>query len=213
MVSVGGRRPPDAVRPLHTVAVFCGSRRGRRPEYAAAAAEFGRAAARRGITLVYGGGDVGIMGALAESTIAAGGAIVGVIPRFLLEREVGHRGLTRLEVVESMHQRKARMAELSEAFVALPGGLGTLEELFEVWTWNLLGLHAKPCGLLDAAGFFTPLVGFLDRMVEEGFVSPEHRGLLSVEAASDALLDRLAAAPAPPPAKWTERGTADLERA
>jgi hypothetical protein len=205
-----GQRP---ARQLRAIAVFCGSRVGLRPEYREAAAEFGRAAARRGLAIVYGGGDIGLMGALARATLAAGGEIVGVIPRFLLEREVGHRGLTRLEVVESMHERKARMAELADAFVALPGGLGTLEELFEVWTWNLLGVHAKPCGLLDAAGYFGPLVGFLDRMVEEGFVSPAHRGILVVEPGAEALLDRLAAAPEPPPAKWTEHGAADLERA
>lgn len=212
-MSAHDERPPAPGRALRAVAVFCGSRRGRRPAYAAAAAEFAHEAARRGITLVYGGGDVGIMGALAEGALAAGGEIVGVIPRFLVEREVGHRGLARLEVVESMHARKARMAELADAFVALPGGLGTLEELFEVWTWNLLGLHAKPCGLLDTEGFFAPLVAFLDRTVEEGFVSAGHRAILVVEAAPGALLDRLAAAPAPPPAKWTEHGAADLERA
>jgi len=200
-------------RALRAVAVFCGSRLGHRPEYRDAAAAFARAAARRGIVLVYGGGDVGLMGALAEAALAAGGGIVGVIPRFLLEREVGHRGLSRLEVVESMHERKARMAALADAFVALPGGLGTLEELFEVWTWNLLGLHAKPCGLLDTAGFFSPLVGFLDRTVAEGFVSAEHRGILVVESDAEALLDRLATAPEPPPAKWTEGGPGDLERA
>ena len=163
--------------------------------------------------MLYGGGNVGLMGALADAVLAAGGEIVGVIPRFLMDREVGHEGVTRMLRVDSMHERKARIGELADAFVALPGGLGTLEELFEVWTWNLLGLHAKPCGLLDVEGYFAPLVGFLDRTVEEGFVSAGHRGILAVESDPDALLDRLAAAPSPPAPKWTEHGAADLERA
>ena len=197
---------------LRSVAVFCGSRLGSRPAYRRAAEDFGRTAARRGLTVVYGGGNVGLMGALADAALAAGGEVVGVIPRFLVEREVGHGGVTRLLLVDSMHERKARMAEMADAFVALPGGLGTLEELFEAWTWNLLGLHAKPCGLLDSEGYFSPLVGFLDRTVEEGFVSAGHRGILVVEREPDLLLDRLAAAPAPPAAKWTEPGSVDLER-
>jgi len=197
---------------VRTVAVFCGSRLGRRSSYRAAAAAFGQAAARRGLALVYGGGNVGMMGVLADSALAAGGEVVGVIPRFLMDREVGHGGVTRLELVESMHERKAKMAELADAFVALPGGLGTLEELFEVWTWNLLGVHAKPCGLLDVDGYYAPLVAFLDRAVEEAFVSAAHRGILVVENDSDRLLDQLAAAPQLPPAKWTEAGSADIER-
>ncbi len=197
---------------MRSVAVFCGSRLGRRPAYRAAAHAFAESAARRGLTLVYGGGNVGLMGVLADAALAAGGEVVGVIPEFLMAREVGHGGVSRLVRVGSMHERKARMAELSDAFVALPGGLGTLEELFEVWTWNLLGLHAKPCGLLDVEGYFAPLVGFLDSTVEEGFVSAGHRAILAVESDPDALLDRLAAAPEPPAAKWTEPGAADLER-
>ena len=197
---------------MRTVAVYCGSRLGARPAYRAAAGEFARAAARRGLTLVYGGGNVGMMGVLADAALAAGGEVVGVIPRFLERREVGHPGLTRLELVDSMHERKARMASLADAFVALPGGLGTLEELFEVWTWNLLGIHAKPCGLLDVEGYFSPLVEFLDRSVEEAFVSTAHRAILSVDDDPDRLLERLAGAPATPPAKWTEPGSADLER-
>jgi len=197
---------------LRTLAVFCGSRLGARPVYRTAAEAFARAAARRGLTLVYGGGNVGMMGVLADAALAAGGEIVGVIPRFLERREVGHAGLTRLELVDSMHERKARMAELADAFVALPGGLGTLEELFEVWTWNLLGIHSKPCGLLDVDGYFAPLVEFLDRSVEEAFVSAGHRGILSVDDDPERLLDRLAAAPPAPAAKWTEAGSADLER-
>jgi uncharacterized protein (TIGR00730 family) len=172
----------------------------------------GQEIGRRGWQLVYGGGNVGLMGVLADAVLAAGGEIVGVIPRFLVEREVGHAGVTRLLRVDSMHERKARIGELADAFVALPGGLGTLEELFEVWTWNLLGLHAKPCGLLDVEGYFGPLVRFLDRTVEEGFVSAGHRAILAVESDPEALLDRLAAAPSPPAPKWTGHGDADLER-
>ena len=197
---------------MRTVAVFCGSRLGHRTAFRDAAAAFGRAAAGRGLTIVYGGGNVGLMGVLADAVLAAGGEIVGVIPRFLMEREVGHAGVTRLLRVDSMHERKARIGELADAFVALPGGLGTLEELFEVWTWNLLGLHAKPCGLLDVEGYFGPLVRFLDRTVEEGFVSAGHRAILAVESDPEALLDRLAAAPSPPAPKWTRHGDADLER-
>jgi hypothetical protein len=185
---------------------------GAKRSYREAAAGFGRALARRGLTLVYGGGNVGLMGVLADAALAAGGEVIGVIPEFLVVREVGHGGVTRLVRVESMHERKATMAGLADAFVALPGGLGTLEEIFEVWTWNLLGLHGKPCGLLDVDGYFAPLVDFLDRTVEADFVSPGHRALLAVETDAERLLDRLAAAPPPPPAKWVEPGAADLER-
>lgn len=197
---------------MRAVAVFCGSRLGARRAFREAAAGFGRVLARRGLTLVYGGGNVGLMGVVADAALAEGGEVVGVIPAFLMEREVGHAGLSRLVRVESMHERKATMAGLSDAFVALPGGLGTLEEIFEVWTWNLLGLHAKPCGLLEVDGYFSPLVDFLDRTVEAEFVSREHRELLAVESDPGILLDRLAAAPPPPPAKWVEPGAADLER-
>ena len=198
---------------MRSVAVFCGSRLGHRAAYREAAAALDRAAAERGVTVVYGGGNVGLMGVLADAVLAAGGEIVGVIPRFLVEREVGHQRLTRLLRVDSMHERKARIGEMADAFVALPGGLGTLEELFEVWTWNLLGLHGKPCGLLDVEGYFEPLVDFLDRTVREGFVSAGHRALLAVETDPVRLLERLAAAPAPPAPKWTGRDAPDLERA
>jgi uncharacterized protein (TIGR00730 family) len=131
------------------------------------------------------------MGALADAALAAGGEVIGVIPQALVDREHGHRGLTRLHVVESMHARKAMMAELADGFVALPGGLGTLEELFEVWTWAQLGLHRKPCGLLNAGGFFAPLVTFLDHLVDAGFVSPAHRSILAVAPSGDELLARM----------------------
>ncbi len=157
-----------------------------------AATAFGQALSARGLGLVYGGGAVGLMGALADAVLAAGGEAIGVIPQGLLEREVGHRGLSELHVVDSMHTRKRTMAELSDAFVALPGGLGTLEELFEVLTWAQLGIHAKPCGLLDVGDFYAPLLAVLDHMEREQFIRREHRALLIVETSIDALLDRLA---------------------
>src|SRR6185503_14872599 len=146
---------------MSRLCVFCGSSPGHDPAYGAAAAQLGRVLAERGIGLVYGGGRVGLMGILADAALAAGGEVIGVIPQALLDREIGHRGLTQLRVVDSMHSRKALMGDLADGFIALPGGIGTLEELFEVWTWAQLGLHRKPCGLLDANGFYAPLVDFL----------------------------------------------------
>jgi uncharacterized protein (TIGR00730 family) len=191
---------------IGAVAMFCGSLAGHDPRYRAAAAEFGRTLAEREIALVYGGGSVGLMGIAADAALAAGGTVVGVIPQFLLDREVGHGGVTELVVVASMHERKSTMAARADAFVALPGGVGTLEELFETWTWTLLGLHAKPCGLLNVAGYFDPLLAFLDRMVAEGFVAAEHRALLQVSDDPAKLLDLLATVP-PAPVKWVEPGT------
>jgi uncharacterized protein (TIGR00730 family) len=196
---------------VRSLAVYCGSHSGRDPAHVAAAEELGREAARQGIRIVTGGGSVGLMGALADATLAAGGEVVGVIPRFLVDREVGHRGLTELVVVESMHERKAAIAALAGAFAALPGGIGTLEELFETWTWVQLGLHRKPCGLLNSGGYFDPLIDFLDRSVAEGFVAARHRALLQVAPDAEGLLALLAAAPAPPAAKWS--GGADGEDA
>ncbi len=188
---------------MKRLGVFCGSHAGRSEKYRTATAHFAREVVRRGITIVYGGGNVGLMGVLAETALAAGGQVVGVLPRFLQEREVGHAGLTELHLVDSMHERKARMAELSDAFVALPGGVGTLEEIFEVWTWSLLGLQAKACGLLAVGTYFDPLIAFLDRTVEEGFVSSAHRGLLRVASDPAILLSKLESAGPPPPAKWS----------
>ena len=164
----------------------------------------GRTLATRGIRLVYGGGHVGLMGVLADAALAARGDVVGVITEGLQLREVGHRGLPELRVVPSMHERKALMAELADGFVALPGGIGTLEELFEVWTWAQLGLHAKPCGLLEVEGFFAPLVGFLDHLVATGFVSPAHRAMLVTTASPDELLARFASYEAPRVTKWVQ---------
>jgi uncharacterized protein (TIGR00730 family) len=174
------------------VCVFCGSSRGARPAYQEAAVAMGKALARRGLGLVYGGGHVGLMGAVADADMEGGAPAIGVIPRGLQVREVGHRGLTELRVVGSMHERKAAMAEQADAFVALPGGMGTLEETAEVLTWAQLGIHEKPVGLLDVEGYFAPLVSFLDHAVAEGFLRTEHRALLLVEREPDALLDRLA---------------------
>jgi len=178
------------------IAIFCGAASGRHPAHAAAARRFAAAAARRGFDLVTGGGKVGLMGVVADAALAAGGRVIGVIPEFLLTPELGHRGLSALEVVASMHARKARMAELADAFVALPGGLGTLEEICEATTWAVLGLHAKPCVLLDVDGYFTPLLALLDHVVEQGFMRPENRRLLGVETDPERLVERLATAPA-----------------
>lgn len=193
---------------LQSVCVYCGSSPGADPAFAVAAARVGRALAGGGRTLVYGGGRVGLMGTVADAALAAGGRVVGVIPRAIAHKEVAHPGLTELHVVGSMHERKALMAELSDAFVALPGGLGTLEELFETWTWGQLGMHAKPYGLLDAAGFYGPLLLFLDRLVDQRFVRPEHRALLHVSDDIDELLGRMGAAPPPPLPKWLDRESA-----
>jgi uncharacterized protein (TIGR00730 family) len=193
---------------MKRICVFCGASSGARPEYVAAAGAMGRALATRGIGLVYGGAGVGIMGALADATLAAGGEATGVIPRSLMEREVARNGLTELHVVGSMHERKALMAELADAFIALPGGLGTMEELFEIWTWGLLGIHAKPFGLLETAAYFRPLIRFLDHAVEEGFVRARHRAMLLVDHDPDRLLDRIAAhrpAAEPPAIREDER--------
>jgi hypothetical protein len=182
---------------MRHVCVYCGSNRGARPEYAAAAHRLGRLLGERGIGLVYGGGNVGLMGVLADAALAAGAAVTGVIPQTLVDREVAHQGLTEQRIVGSMHERKALMAELADAFIALPGGLGTLDELFEIWTWSQLGFHAKPCGLLDVAGYFQPLVAFLDRAVAEGFVRRPHRETLCLESDPERLLAMLDARVAP----------------
>ena len=160
---------------MTSICVYCGSRPGTRPAFAAQASALGTRLAREGLTLVYGGGNVGLMGVLADAALTAGGEVIGVIPQQLVEWEVAHPRLTRLDVVAGMHERKARMFEISDAFVALPGGFGTLDELFEMLTWRQLGLGDKPCALLDVDGFYTPMVAMLDRMVETGFVPAAHR--------------------------------------
>ncbi|MCW5723395.1 MAG: TIGR00730 family Rossman fold protein [Maricaulaceae bacterium] len=182
---------------MKAICVYCGSNTGRNGLYAAAARAMGAALARRNITLVYGGGMVGLMGVVADACLEAGGRVTGVIPEFLAIREVAHDGLTEMRVVGSMHERKAEMARLADGFVALPGGLGTLEELFEILTWGQLGHHAKPCGILTANGYYDGLLTFLDRMSEEGFVTADHRAMLKVADDPDALLDAFAAYQAP----------------
>ncbi|MGY0193590.1 LOG family protein [Leptothrix sp. BB-4] len=176
-----------------SVCVYCGSRLGAQDAYADAARALGAAIARRGWRLVYGGGNVGLMGVVADAVLAGGGSVCGVIPESLMRREVGHRGLQELHVVDTMHARKQRMAEESDAFVAMPGGIGTFEELFEVWTWRHLGYHDKPVALLDVAGYWQPLLAFLQRTRSEGFVSTEQADMLIVEDGVESLLDRLAA--------------------
>ncbi len=171
------------------ICVFCGSATGWRPEHGDAARELGRALARRRIGLVTGGGRVGLMGATADGALELGGEAVGVIPRALMDRELGHKGMTHLHVVETMHDRKALMAELSDGFVALPGGIGTLEELFEAWTWAGLGIHAKPVGVLDVGGYWDPLLEMADRMVEEGYLPRHLREALLVSREPDALIE------------------------
>ncbi len=185
--------------------MFCGSSSGVRPVYAAAAREMGRLLASRGIGLVYGGGNVGLMGVIADAALEAGGEVIGVIPRALAAREVAHNGLTKLHLVSSMHERKAMMAELAESFLAMPGGFGTYEEFFEAVTWTQLGLHRKACGLLNIAGFYDPLVTFIDHAVADGFIRPEHRAAIVVDADAAQLLDRLARHELPVVTKWIDR--------
>ena len=175
------------------ICVYSGSSFGASAEYARAAATFGTACARRGFGIVYGGGSVGLMGALADSALAAGGEVTGVIPRAMIAEERAHRRLTELIPVDSMHERKLRMAQFSDMFAALPGGIGTLEEVIEVFTWLQLGLHLKPVGLLNVGGFYDPLLRFLDHIRDEQFLTPAHRAMLTVERDSESLLDRLTA--------------------
>lgn len=191
---------------LRRVCVFCGSSEGTRPDYLDTATARGETLAGRGIGLVYGGAHVGLMGRVADACRAAGGEVTGVIPERLVDAEVAHTGLDDLRVVGSMHERKALMADLSDGFVALPGGFGTFEEFCEVVTWSQLGLHPvpKPCGLLDVAGYYAPLVALFDRGVDEGFIRPVHRGLVLDGDDPGALLDALAAwTPPPVTRKWT----------
>ncbi len=193
---------------MRRICVFCGSSMGARPEYAERAAELGRMIAQRGLGLVYGGGNIGLMGVLATAALEAGGEVIGVIPEALMKFEVGHPDLAELRVVGSMHERKALMADLSDAFIALPGGIGTMEELFEVWTWAQLGFHPKPLGFLDVAGYYDHLHTFLDHMRTEGFLRDRHRGMVAVDDNPTRLLDGFMAYQPPQIVRVIDRDTA-----
>ncbi|MBI3782176.1 MAG: TIGR00730 family Rossman fold protein [Deltaproteobacteria bacterium] len=187
------------------VCVFCGSSPGAQPLYADVARRLGACLVERGMSLVYGGGNVGLMGILADAVLGRGGHVTGVIPRALMDLEVGHRGLSDLRIVDSMHERKALMAELADGFIALPGGIGTLEEFCEVLTWAQLGMHQKPCGLLNVAGFFDGLLAFLDHTVGERFFKPQHRAMVLVDQDPDGLVRQLEVYRAPQLDKWIDR--------
>jgi uncharacterized protein (TIGR00730 family) len=190
---------------MRRVCVFCGSSPGVNVAYAEAAQAMGRELAGRRIGLVYGGGNVGLMGVIADAVLDRGGEVIGVIPQALANREIAHAGVTTLHVVDSMHTRKAMMAELSDAFVAMPGGVGTFEEFFEAVTWTQLGLQRKPCGLLNVNGFYSPLAAFIDQAVTEGFIKPVHRAAIVVDSDPARLLDTLATIRLPDVPKWIDR--------
>ncbi len=187
---------------MKRICVFCGSSPGRLPEYAESARRLGRVLGSRGLGLVYGGGSVGMMGVVADGALEAGAEVIGVIPKPLAVREVMHEGLSRLEVVGSMHERKARMAALSDAFLALPGGIGTLEEFCEIFTWGQLGIHAKPFGLLNVAGYFDGFLAFLDHATAEGFIQGKHRDLIVVDRDPEPLLASFESWRAPAEKRW-----------
>jgi len=190
---------------IRSICIYCGSNPGTRPEFIEQAQRFARMLAKRGIRIVYGGASIGIMGAIADAALAEGGTVIGVIPQSLVDREVAHDGLTQLIVTSSMHERKARMADLSDAFVALPGGIGTLEEIFEIWTWSQLGLHEKPCGLLNIGGYYDSLARFLDETVVNGFLGPGHRSMLLTADTGEGVLSAFEAYEPPSVVKWVER--------
>ena len=206
----GSENESTRVDRMKTVCVFCGSSPGSDPTYSEAAKATGVALVCRGLQLVYGGGKVGLMGALADAVLSAGGRVVGVIPRVLADSEIAHQGLSELQVVETMHERKARMAELGEAFIALPGGAGTLEEIFEQWTWAQLGVHVKPCGFLNVKGYFDPLLEMIRRMTAEQFMRPEYASMLMVETEPERLFAKFAAYH-PLTRKWPVEGAIAVE--
>lgn len=190
---------------MKRVCVFAGSSSGGRPEYRGTAAELGRLLAAQEIGLVYGGARIGLMGVVADPVLAGGGEVIGVIPKALVSKEVAHDGLSELRIVGSMHERKALIADLADAFIAIPGGWGTLEEFFEVLTWAQLGFHEKPCGLLNARGYFDGLLSFIGHSIDEGFVRPEYRAMISVADQARELLDLLAGYEPPAVEKWIDR--------
>ncbi|MBY0522889.1 MAG: TIGR00730 family Rossman fold protein [Gemmataceae bacterium] len=177
---------------MQRLCVFCGSRAGKQAEYAEQTQRLGRLLVARGLGLVFGAGNIGLMGVLADAVLQAGGEAIGVIPQALVDKELAHAGLTQLHVVATMHERKALMADLADGFIALPGGYGTADELFEILTWSQLGLHDKPVGLLNTAGYFSSLLSWLDRTVQDGFIRPHHRSLLIEATDAESLLDQLA---------------------
>jgi uncharacterized protein (TIGR00730 family) len=190
---------------MKRLCVYCGSRPGSQPDYTEAAENLARVLVRRNIEVVYGGASVGTMGVLADTVLAEGGHVIGIIPQSIVDLEVVHRGVSDLRVVTSMHERKALMAELSDGFIALPGGLGTLDEVFEILTWGQLGLHRKPCGLLNIRGYYRGLIDFLDHAVAERFITEVHRAMLLVEEDPEQLLEHFARYQAPAVAKWVDR--------
>ena len=197
------------MRVFHRLCVYCGSNRGSSPEFAAAATSLGSELASRGIGLVYGGGHVGLMGVLADAVLCAGGEVIGVIPSALEEKELGHPGLTELHVVASMHERKQMMADLSDGFIAMPGGIGTLEELFETFTWLQLGFHDKPVALLNVGGFYDKLIDFVHQLTRDGFLRPEYEACLPVDTDAAALLEKMGRFELPDVGKWMEKPKAD----
>jgi uncharacterized protein (TIGR00730 family) len=190
---------------MKRICVYCGSSVGNQPLYREAALAMGAVLASRKIGLVYGGGNVGLMGVIADAVLAGGGEVIGVIPQSLADREIAHSGVTDLRIVDSMHTRKALMADLSDAFIAMPGGFGTFEEIFEAVTWTQLGVHRKPCGLLNVGGFYTPLALFIDQAVSEGFIKPVHRESIVVDDSPERLVTALAAVKLPDVPKWIRR--------
>jgi len=191
---------------LTSICVFCGSSAGKNPAFSQTAVRFGELLARNGQTLVYGGSNVGLMKIIADAALSKDGRVIGVMVDYLVEKEVAHDALSELRIVPTMSQRKALMAELSDGFVALPGGIGTLDELFEIWTWSQLGFHRKPFGLLNVDGFFDPLITYLTAVADQGFMRPEHLEMLLVEDDPARLLERMAAYQPPIPPKWIDRG-------
>ena len=190
---------------MKRICVYCGSSVGNQPVYREAALAMGAVLASRKIGLVYGGGNVGLMGVIADAVLAGGGEVIGIIPQSLADREIAHSGVTDLRIVDSMHTRKALMADLSDAFIAMPGGFGTFEEIFEAVTWTQLGVHRKPCGLLNVGGFYTPLALFIDQAVSEGFIKPVHRESIVVDDSPERLVTALAAVKLPDVPKWIRR--------
>ena len=190
---------------MKRICVYCGSSIGKRPEYATAAKALGKALVDRNIGLVYGGASVGIMGLIANTVLELGGEVIGIIPQAIADKEIAHTGLTELKVVANMHERKAMMADYSDGFIALPGGMGTLEELFEVLTWAQLGFHQKPCGVLNVDGYYDHLIAFLEHAVDQEYLKSQHFGMLQTAKEPDALLELLSSYQAPVDGKWITR--------